>query len=49
MRGPVCRLLTCVRSEPPVSEVEIAAKLERLHWPSYLCHERMPIHCGDAL
>jgi len=42
-------LLTCVRSDPAISEAEVAAKGERLQWLSYLCHESMLTHWGPSL
>lgn len=45
----IVSLLTCVRSDPAISDEELKAKGERLQWLSYLCHESMITHWGAAL
>ncbi len=45
----ILSLLSCVRSDPPITDEELEAKNERLQWLSYLCHESMLKHWGPAL
>lgn len=45
----IVSLLSCVRSDPPISEEELKAKNERLQWLSFLCHESMLHHWGPIL
>ena len=45
----IVSLLSCVRSDPPITDDELRAKNERLQWISYLCHERMLSHWGPIL
>ena len=47
--GGMVSLLSCVRADPPIEEQELRAKVERLQWLSYLCHEGMLKHWGAAL
>jgi LuxR family transcriptional regulator len=42
-------LLSCVRSEPAITDDELNAKIQRLQWLSYLCHVGMLKHWGPAL
>ena len=45
----IVSLLSCVRSDPPISDEELKAKNERLQWLSFLCHESMLSHWGATL
>jgi LuxR family quorum-sensing system transcriptional regulator SolR len=45
----IVSLLTCVRSDPAITDEELKAKNERLQWLSYLCHESMMHHWGPTL
>jgi LuxR family transcriptional regulator, quorum-sensing system regulator SolR len=42
-------LLTLAREAPPITDEELKAKLERIQWLSYLCHEGTVQHWAPSL